>query len=125
MRIDQFERQLTRMRVTIVILLMLFIGACSFAAVQYIVLVKLRYDVREGNKTTCDEGYVAKIVDGSQVTCVMMRVGPGMVTHKVVAKGSKAKVKNVSLTEKESKNVKKLNHSVSFRIGQFGDGWVR
>lgn len=44
-------------------------------------LMNIRYDIEEGNSVKCDPGYASKIVDGSKVTCIMQRVGVGVVTR--------------------------------------------
>jgi len=120
------DRKLRVAQRLVAVLSVLLIAAISFGLVQYALLMQLRYEVSEGNKTSCDDGYVAKIVDGSKVTCVMLRVGPGMVTHRVLAGGKEGGFKRVfSSTKKERRNETRLRHSVSFRIGKLGDGWVR
>lgn len=100
------------------ILVVLLVLSTAFGCVQSARLTTLQYDVAEGNKTSCDDGYVAKIVDGRQVTCVMLRVGPGMVTHRVAAK--RAVVKNVTQIRKENKNEIRKDGGL-FYIGKLGD----
>lgn len=103
-------------------LAILLIISVIFGAVQSYRLAKLNYEIGEGNETICDNGYVAKIVEGKKVTCAMLRVGPAMVTHKVAAKEER-KLK-LSLI-KEMKNENHTERKDLFAVGKFGGGWLR
>jgi hypothetical protein len=103
--LERAEERIKRLMTLVTALLILLTCAVVFGAVQYARLSILQQEIKEGNQTTCDEDYVAKIVDGSKVTCVMQRMGPAMVAHKVVVKDSETPFfKRVSLNKKEKKN---------------------
>lgn len=111
--LEKAEEKIQRLKAINTALVILLICTTVLGFVQYARLVILQQEVMEGNQTSCDDGYVAKIVDGSKVTCVMMRVGPAMVTHKQVIKDNGPILKRVSLTKEENKNEnrdKNCNH---------------
>lgn len=122
--LEKAEEKIQRLKAINTALVILLICTTVLGFVQYARLVILQQEVMEGNQTSCDEGYVAKIVDGSKVTCVMMRVGPAMVTHKQVVKDNGQIFKRVSLTKEENKNEKCSDNPSVLDYWKF-DGWVR
>lgn len=103
--LEKAELEVKRLKTVTTALAILLVCSIVFGAVQYARLMLLQQDILEGNQTTCDDDYVAKIVDGSKVTCVMQRLGPAMVTHKVeVRRGREANYQRVLLTKEEMKN---------------------
>ena len=116
------EKTIKTMRETSIALFILLICSSVFGMVQYARLTILQNEVAEGNLTVCDEGYVAKIVDGSTVTCVMTRIGPATVTHRVVkATGSKF-YKRVAFNRKGKDDEEKTYDDSIFRHWSFNGG---
>lgn len=118
--LEKAEERIQRLKAINTALVILLICTTALGFVQYARLVILQQEVAEGNQTSCDEGYVAKIVDGSKVTCVMMRVGPAMVTHKQVIKDNGPILKRVSLIKEENKNENRSENCSSY---SFLDNW--
>lgn len=67
-------------RVVSGVLVVGFIFLTCFVAYQENEVKKMRYIMGIGDHVTCDDGYIAKVVDGGKVTCLMYRTAPGAVT---------------------------------------------
>ena len=46
-------------------------------------ITQLKHEMKEGNNIQCDPGYIAKVVQGPKVTCLMLRTAPGSVTNRI------------------------------------------